>query len=842
MPRYIAASDLHGNVMRLQEILTVARREKIARLFLVGDIYSGDHGWSVYRILRSIDEGKESPEVVKLWGNHELAFVAGMLGNDSQLRFFFGFGGRELIAEMNEDRAGDQPPLAAADHESPTAEDLAEIRGCQALQEMMRWIQATHRIVVTDMYGTGYLHASPRITRGGQLEVQYQTQRGMQALQQMERDLAEVETANHPVFSALLQTDISPLWGMFEISSAKQFDQAYQPLGIRQHVFGHRHRRQAVNVAGVNRQICIAVDFDEGLGGYLLIDANGLTFRRFLCRDNQQTTEMQLIEATDPPGARQTHLLDIEEFLVRRLIEAEKSYFSELSPASNNNRREFEKLDDLRGQGFSWIPRLYAEVYPLVKDLAVRKEMFSVVVESCDEEAFKSLIHLLHYKTLQLKAHGGDWYNKAYVEAKAFVQVLLEALREMPVRRLGLLDVSLRGTTSRVNLLELYQRVLELQDPDLAVMAVDNLGALEYWAADQELRRAFFHDARKVRVHAARALAQRGEVAYPLVHTLLRSLDNWVRFLAVWTIGELGEDNPGIRQQAVADLREALAGESDWLIYTTGKELLRKMRDPQVDALPDRLEIPNLTSEIIDTLQCIVDSQQEPFRKAFKIFYITVVISSLVYRRGLVGLDLDELKIYVNNPDYFPPHYRFYKSATRDEDGNWQGWRRLWIRGETFNRPDGPEIIKLAKQDAADLPTTGPQTVVLYDHRQDEPRVALPELAAVIEQFGQGKAKDRVRDSLLRNWHALKTGQQSMICRLHAAAATKMLFDLPGEVFLSPEELDTLEPPLPIPLLKLDPPADRITAKDGNATMVSANWLDAIKYPVKVQIIQAKAV
>jgi hypothetical protein len=401
-----------------------------------------------------------------------------------------------------------------------------------------------------------------------------------------------------------------------------------------------------------------------------------------------------------------------------------------------------------------------------------------------------------------------------------------------------------------VNLLELYQRVLELQDPDLAVMAVDNLGALESWAADQELRRAFFHDARKVRVHAAQALASRGEVAYPLVKTLTQSADNWVRFLAVWTIGKLGESNPGTSRQAITDLRRLLASERDWLIYCSGKELLRKLRDPDVDDLQDRLEIPEITSEIIATLQRIVDSQYEPFRKAFKVYYISVVISSLVYRRGLLGLDLDELKIFVNKTDYFPAHYRFYKSATRDESGNWQGWRRLWIRGETFNRPDGPEIIELAEQDAAD-PPMGPQTVILYDHRSPERRVALPQLADVIDRFGQGKVKDRVRDALLQNWTKLSEAQRSMICRVHAAAATDMLFDLPGEIYVNQQEWMTLQElsdpalecmaPLPKPLLTLNPPADHLAGNDQKevAAVARAHWLDAIKYPVHVQIINA---
>jgi hypothetical protein len=714
---------------------------------------------------------------------------------------------------------------------------------------MARWIQKTHRIFTIDVYGTGYLHACPRITRNGRLEVQYETQLGLEALRLMERDLAQVETAKHPVFSVLLQSDTSPLWGMFEITSAKQFDEAYHPLGIRQLVFGHRHRSLPVNVAGVNRQIGIAVDFEEGLGGYLLVGPSGLIFHSFVKKNSHRTRETELIVPSGQLSPVQTHLFDIEEFFVRRLVEAEKAFYGTLTPTSRRNRGEFEQLEELRQQGVSWIHRLYAELYPYVKDLALRKEMFSVVVESCDEEAFKSLIHLLHEKTRELQSHGGDWYNEQYVKAKSLVQVLLDALRDMPVRRLGLLDVSLRGTTSRINLMELYHKIMELQDPDLAVMAVGNLGALEFWAADQELRRAFFHDVRKVRVHAAQALAGRGEVVYPLVKTLISSPDNWVRFLAIWTIGRIGERGFGIDEQAVNDIRAAISNESDWLIHTSGKELLRKLGDPRVDELPERTEIPNLTADIVEILQSIVDSQQEPFRRRFKVYFITVVISSLVYRRGLVGLDLDELKIYVNDADYFPQHFRFYKSATRDESGRWLGWRRLWIRGETFNRPDGPEIIELLESAVDKQPAAGPQTLLLYDHRRGNGRVELPDLDAVIAEFGTGKAKDRVRDALLRDWQSFSHQQQQLISRIHAAAAVKMLFDLPAEIFVNEDELAALgsladsAPPelaqLPKPLLSIEPSAASLLQSPaaGRNTIASPNWLDSIKYPVRAWLL-----
>ena len=92
--------------------------------------------------------------------------------------------------------------------------------------------------------------------------------------------------------------------------------------------------------------------------------------------------------------------------------------------------------------------------------------------------------------------------------------------------------------------------------------------------------------------------------------------------------------------------------------------------------------------------------------------------------------------------------------------------------------------------------------------------------------------------------------KQSLICRLHAAAATTMLFDLPGEIFVNDSEMGQLREltdpdlkplsPIPKPLLTLDSPRDRSAKAPAEqcCTVANANWLDAIKYPVNVWPLQ----
>jgi hypothetical protein len=201
------------------------------------------------------------------------------------------------------------------------------------------------------------------------------------------------------------------VWALYEVVSARQFDQAAHPHGVRQMVFGHRHHSTAVNVGRFNRQIGIAVDFDQGGGGYLLVGPSGLTFRQFTDRADHRYDERKLVVPVGNLSSTQTHLHDVEEHLYRQLVEHERQLFRGFPLHSKQARREFEHLEALRGEQFDWIHRLYAELYQEVKDLDLRKEMLAAAVASGDENAFRSFIHLLFQKTRELESYGQEWFS-----------------------------------------------------------------------------------------------------------------------------------------------------------------------------------------------------------------------------------------------------------------------------------------------------------------------------------------------------------------------------------------------------------------------------------------------
>ena len=94
LPTYLAASDIHGNHHRLREILRTAKQEGVARVYLVGDIYSGAGGWGLYRMLRPlVDSGRSFSELTaslrklpQLMVNVETQGEAGLVARCNQVQ------------------------------------------------------------------------------------------------------------------------------------------------------------------------------------------------------------------------------------------------------------------------------------------------------------------------------------------------------------------------------------------------------------------------------------------------------------------------------------------------------------------------------------------------------------------------------------------------------------------------------------------------------------------------------------------------------------------------------------------------------------------------------------
>ena len=67
-------------------------------------------------LITSLAKLTEEGKAIPFWGNHEMAFVHGMLGSDRALKFFLSFGGAELIQGLNVDLQKENRELLHEEH------------------------------------------------------------------------------------------------------------------------------------------------------------------------------------------------------------------------------------------------------------------------------------------------------------------------------------------------------------------------------------------------------------------------------------------------------------------------------------------------------------------------------------------------------------------------------------------------------------------------------------------------------------------------------------------------------------------------------------------------------
>jgi hypothetical protein len=120
-------------------------------------------------------------------------------------------------------------------------------------------------------------------------------------------------------------------------------------------------------------------------------------------------------------------------------------------------------------------------------------------------------------------------------------------------------------------------------------------------------------------------------------------------------------------------------------------------------------------------------------------------------------------------------------------------------------------------------------------------------LERVIEQYGLGKVKDRVRHAMLEHWaSAFSDEERGLLSRLHAAALMKMLFDLPAEIYVTGDDKSTLHSlsekqltadhskPRHVVKLQLNESGVSLLRTEIGRWTAHPQWLDVPKYSVRV--------
>ncbi|MDD5195489.1 MAG: chemotaxis protein CheB, partial [Candidatus Omnitrophica bacterium] len=860
LPKYVAVSDIHGNQRRLRDIIRQADRHAAEKIILVGDIYSGKGGWEIYRTIKPL---VEQGRLVPLLGNNDLFFLRGMLGDDYSLELFMAFGGRAFLDEFNAQNAsGAKAPM-----------DLAAIRACPELREMRAWIQGTHEILYLDFYGTAYLHSFPQFYSSGKPLLFYKGKAGPDALYQVAADLKEAARHDDPALRMLSQTRASPVWSNGVLRETADFDDAFRRYGICRIVHGHKHKTRPVNMRNLNRQFGIAVDFDKGRGGYLLIGPAGMKFYHYLSAENDDCQEIELMQPEAGRTTAQTFLEQSRDMLLEQLAVRETKLFEFLERLPYEMQAESDRLEKLRSSGSPWVAPIYRKLYWPLRDSPISRRMFYYAMEPLDREVLEFCLRSLKDMTQRMfeaseNSQEKDFDHIRYKNERGIANGFLIQARDKLHKKREFYDaVMANGETVRHAVMSLCQRIIRHPDPAFVIHAMRNLAEINSEESIGLLCGMLSHPSKRIRDEVLRILPRRAAFVLPIMAESLKSKVLRARFLAYWMVFKIDDSGtPDIREKAKSLIVQSLAVEDDWLISMAAKEWLRKQG--YAEGLSASYEIPRLTDSVLEQLQAIVDSQKDPFREKLKIYFITLQLSSVVRRQALIGMDLDDLKIYLNSEAYFPRQYLDYRLCSCDQLGNPQGWGTLWIRPEaTDAQHSGPALLKW--QDPAKAPVIGDKTFVLYDHRTSDGKVALPgkeQIARILGVNHKGKPKDVTREMFLRYWSGEILGnprelaqmrglnfdskfefnndEKAVLCRLHAASVVKMIFGLDVPVYLKAGEWKCLArlsrenyPDInkkPQRFIKIE------KAKEKGSFAAYLGWVNARQYPVTVYIIGRK--
>lgn len=71
--KILIMSDIHGNLIALQEVLQKALQEKISGIIILGDLI--DYGPSSNEVIEQLSQIPDGLVYCNIWGNHEYAVM-----------------------------------------------------------------------------------------------------------------------------------------------------------------------------------------------------------------------------------------------------------------------------------------------------------------------------------------------------------------------------------------------------------------------------------------------------------------------------------------------------------------------------------------------------------------------------------------------------------------------------------------------------------------------------------------------------------------------------------------------------------------------------------------------
>ncbi|MFC2149280.1 metallophosphoesterase [Candidatus Auribacterota bacterium] len=209
--------DIHGNILRLNQILDAIDDRKINRVVFTGDYMNRDIGG--IKVMEEIQKRVKSGTAVALMGNHEPPFIAMMLGNDEKsvqsYEYWMFTGGWAVleeigiaeklkdmgidlkIAEQIKDSRNLGPGHPLTNYLDTMAKKhrdviLPMIRENKVLRDLALWMLKNLRMYHIDENNTFYVHAGVSMYKDGSIAYDYKDKKGFDVIELYNEWLGEI--------------------------------------------------------------------------------------------------------------------------------------------------------------------------------------------------------------------------------------------------------------------------------------------------------------------------------------------------------------------------------------------------------------------------------------------------------------------------------------------------------------------------------------------------------------------------------------------------------------------------------------------------------------------------
>ncbi|MDD4202741.1 MAG: metallophosphoesterase family protein, partial [Candidatus Omnitrophica bacterium] len=304
---YAVIPDVHGDVNALNRVLDDLSKKGVKKFIFLGDYF--DRGKNNLEVFDRVKQLKEQGNVVCLMGNHDVMFIKAVLYEDFESfeRWFYNGGYAFLDNVFGE----------AIIYEEIDEKSFERIISNEKMQTIAKWLLENLDLYHITDTGVMFIHAGMDINDyffPGNIEITYDEQFGIKALELMQKDLRLGGVLAKRVISYLDEDYDSVVWVRNRWLSV--FDRIGDPsllvdavldqLGVNMIVFGHTVQKDnmpkiiADRIMGIDLAMSEEMNEGKGTGGFGIFSGKGIFIDNFnfdgTIQDNEVLSKEALLD------------------------------------------------------------------------------------------------------------------------------------------------------------------------------------------------------------------------------------------------------------------------------------------------------------------------------------------------------------------------------------------------------------------------------------------------------------------------------------------------------------------------------------------------------------------